>query len=312
MKKIVFLGPEFAAEALRPELPSSVELLTPMPGTSEVGEAMKGAHAVLDASMKTALTDDMFAACPGMKIISCATTGSDHIDRGELDSRGISVRTLRENRDVLNNLTPAAELSWALVMACARRLVSAVEHTRQGLWDREQFPGVMLNGKCMGLVGCGRIGGWVSRYARAFGMTVLGFDPYLDELPEGVEAADLAAIAQKADVISVHVHLSDETRGLLGEDEFKLMKDGVILVNTSRGGIIDEDVLLAGLESGKVGAAGLDVLEGEPEVADHPLVKYAAANDNLLITPHCGGFSPDSVKLVCSCAMNKILKELEG
>lgn len=310
MKNIVFLGPDFAANSLRSSLPDGYGLLTPTPGTEEVATAVEGAHGILDASMKTPLTDAMFAASPDLRVVSCATTGSDHIERAELESRGVPVHTLRENRDLLLNLTPAAELSWALIMACARKLPAAVAHTREGLWDRELFPGTMINGKCMGVVGCGRIGGWVSRYAKAFGMEVIGYDPYLDTFPEEVRQVDIDTLVQQADIISVHVHLSDETKDLIGAEAFAKMKPGVILVNTSRGGIINEEALLAGLESGAVGAAGLDVLVGEPDVENHPLVRYAAEHDNLLITPHCGGFSPDAVKLVCRCAMDKITKVL--
>ena len=309
-KKIVFLGPEFAAEAMRTRLGGRAELLNPATESQAVLEAMQGASAVLDASMKVHLTDAMFESAPSVSIVSCATTGSDHIDRAVLDGRGAGVRTLREDRDLLMNLTPAAELSWGLLMACARKIPAALDHVRQGLWNRELFPGIMIKGKRLGLVGCGRIGGWMSRYARAFDAEVVGYDPYLDDFPEGIAEVPLDELFATSDFISVHVHLTDETAGMLNRDLFEKVKFGAIFINTSRSGVCDEAALLDALKSGRLAAAGLDVLGGEPDIGDSPLLAYARENDNLLLTPHCGGFSPDAVVLVCERAMGKIEEHL--
>jgi len=169
----------------------------------------------------------------------------------------------------------------------------------------------MLNGRVLGLIGCGRIGGWMARYARAFSMDILAYDPYQTNLPDGVRSRPLDSIVEEADFLSIHVHLSEETDGLLSRELIKHCKPGMILVNTSRGAIVDEAALLDALQSGRVAAAGLDVLTGEPEVETHPLVEYARTHDNLLITPHCGGFSPDAVRLVCDHAARKILAVLQ-
>jgi D-3-phosphoglycerate dehydrogenase len=169
----------------------------------------------------------------------------------------------------------------------------------------------MLNGRTLGLIGCGRLGQWMSRYGAAFGMEVLGHDPHVAPWPEGIIQTDLADLVANADVISVHVHLSEATRGLLSADLLASIKPGAIVINTSRGAIIDEAALLAGLESGRIGAAGLDVLDGEPEIAQHPLIAYGRGHDNLIVTPHIGGFSPDAVRVVCRRAAEKIMAKLE-
>jgi D-3-phosphoglycerate dehydrogenase len=252
----------------------------------------------------------MIKAAPNLQVISCATTGSDHISRDEVAARGINVHTLREDGELLLGITPAAELSWALVLACARRLPAAAAHTRAGQWVREEFPGTMVNGRTLGLIGCGRLGQWMSRYGAAFGMRVLGHDPHLEIWPQGIEQVTLAELVAQSDVISVHVHLSAETTGLLSADLLANIKPGAIVVNTSRGAIIDEAALLAGLECGRIGAAGLDVLDGEPEIGQHPLVLYSRGHDNLIITPHIGGFSPDAVRVVCRRAAEKIMANL--
>jgi D-3-phosphoglycerate dehydrogenase len=311
-RRIVFLGPEEGLEAVRELAGRRAEAVGAAPTEEAVAAALREADALLDASMRTRISDAMIEAAPRLTIISCATTGSDHIARAAAGRRGIPVRTLREDADLLRNITPAAELTWALLMACARRLVPAVQHVRDGKWRREDFPGMMLKGRTLGLVGCGRIGQWMARYAAAFGMPVIGCDPFVEPWPEGIERVDdLKALAARADVLSVHVHLSDATRGLVSAEVFAALKPGAIFLNTSRGAIADEAALLAALESGRLAAAGVDVLEGEPDIDAHPLVGYARRHDNLLITPHCGGFSPDAVRLVCRRAAEKILEHLD-
>jgi len=260
--------------------------------------------------MAVPISDAMIDAAPNLKIISCATTGADHIARDSAQAKGIAIHTLREDADLLANLTPAAELSWALLMAVARSLPAAVAHTRAGLWRREDFPGTMVQGRTLGLVGVGRIGGWMARYAQAFGMSVLGYDPYQDTLSDGVKPATLEDLFGASDFVSVHVHLSDETRGLVNRALLESAKPGQILINTSRGAIVDEAALLDGLKSGRLGGAGLDVLDGEPDTVNHPLVVYSQSHENVLITPHCGGLSPDAVRLVCARAGQKIMGNL--
>lgn len=310
MKKILFIGPIEGFEAAA-EMVGGAATLVHVPAERQmVREAIQSSEALIDASMKISFDQEMLESATRLQIISTATTGADHIDKEVAESNGVKVRTLREDSELLFNITPAAELSWALVLACARRVVPATQHVRKGHWVREDFPGPMLNGRVLGLVGCGRIGQWMARYGQAFGMRVLGFDPLIESWPNGVEKSDLDTVLEQADVVSVHVHLGPETNGMIGTREFARMKSGAIFVNTSRGAICDERALVHALESGHLSAAGLDVLEGEPEIARHPLVEYARKHENLLITPHCGGFSPDAVRRVCARAVEKVLVEL--
>jgi D-3-phosphoglycerate dehydrogenase len=262
--------------------------------------------AILDASMQVRFDRVLLNQAPHLRVISTATTGADHIDSKALAERHVPLLTLRGETEVLRNLTPAAELSWMLLLACARRLKGAMRHVLEGQWLREEFPGIMLKGKILGIIGCGRIGSWMARYARAFDMDVLGYDPFVDPWPTQIRQSDLDSLLSLADFISIHVHLSDQTRGMLGAREFGLMKPGTILLNTSRGGLIDEQALLQVLLEGRIGAAGIDVLEGEPTIEHHPLVDYARTHDNLIITPHIGGFSPDAVKVVVAHAARRI------
>ncbi len=308
--KVIYLGPKEGFDAAYEVLKSHAELINIRTEQEEIIKALSSADALLDASMKVSITDAMIKNAPHLKLISCATTGSDHIHRTEITQRGIQVYTLKEDPKIIQNLTPAAELSWALLLACARKLTAAAEHVRNGNWVREEFPGVMLKGKQLGIVGCGRIGNWMAHYAHAFGMRVVGYDPYLAEFPEEIKKTDLLSLFKTSDFISVHVHLTKDTKGLISSELFSKIKRGAIFINTSRGGLIDETSLLDALKSGRIAAAGLDVLDGEPDIAEHSLVKYARSHSNLIITPHCGGFSPDAVKIVCRHAAGKIIKHL--
>ena len=307
---IAYLGADAGYQALVETLGGAADAVHVEANPNALSQALETASGLLDASMAVPISDAMIDAAPNLKIISCATTGADHIARNSVQAKGIAIHTLREDADLLANLTPAAELSWALLMAVARSLPAAVAHTRAGLWRREDFPGTMVQGRTLGLVGVGRIGGWMARYAQAFGMSVLGYDPYQDTLSDGVKPATLEDLFGASDFVSVHVHLSDETRGLVNRTLLESAKPGQILINTSRGAIVDEAALLDGLKSGRLGGAGLDVLDGEPDTVNHPLVVYSQSHENVLITPHCGGFSPDAVRLVCARAGQKIMGNL--
>ncbi len=305
---VIYLGPESGIAAVKDTLGEGFHLLTPATTPADVIPLLPQAHAILDASMKVPLRKSELDSAANLKLIVTATTGADHIDSATLKDRGIPLLTLKGQKHVLNELTPAAELSWMLLMACARHLRAANRHVEAGQWDRELFPGMLLKGRTLGLIGCGRIGQWMARYATAFGMRVIGHDPHLPvaEWPSTIEHSDLDTVLQNAHAVSIHVHLSDETRGLLRQREFSLMRPGTILINTSRGAICDEDALLQSLESGHLGGYGTDVLEGEPAIRNSRVWSYAQTHDNCLITPHIGGFSPDAVDIVLKFSAERI------
>ena len=308
MIKIAFLGPEEGFEAAASCLPEFMLLVRCKAKTNVVVSELKDSHALIDASMKVPITEDILAQATNLKIISTATTGADHIDINVLRQRKIVLHTLKEDKELLRNLTPAAEHAWLLLMALAGKLVPACIHVSAGGWDRELFPSVMLNGKTLGLIGCGRIGQHMARYAQAFEMRVKGYDPYLFPWPEGIESVTLEALFETSDIISVHVHLTEDTAGLITQDLFRRVRPGAIFINTSRGGVIDEKSMLETLQSGQLGGVGLDVLQGEPNINGNFLVEYSKGNANLLITPHCGGYSPDAVRIVCKRAMEKVIR----
>lgn len=307
MSLLLFLGPHDALEYVRANLPKNFEVRLALDDVG-VNEVIRTADVILDAYMKVRFPADRIASADNLKLFVAATTGADHVDASALANRGIPLLTLKGQKELLRNLTPAAEHSWLLLMACARHLRGALREALKGGWDRNKYPGIMLRNKTLGIIGCGRIGQWMASYATAFGMRCFGYDPHVESWPENIQKASLHDLLRSADFITVHVPLNDETYSLLGAHEVRLMKRGAILINTSRGDIVDQSALLLALQEGHLGAAGLDVLSGEPDITDNPLVEYARAHDNLIITPHIGGFSPDALKCVLEFSCQRIVR----
>ena len=231
-----------------------------------------------------------------LKVVASPSTGTDHLDVKALEKRGVALLSLTREYALLDTFTATAECAWGLLIACVRQLPAAFETVRRGDWARERFTGRQLSGKTLGVLGIGRLGKMTVEYGKAFRMRVLGCDPKPIRIA-GVEQVDFDALLAQSDVISIHVHLRDDTRGLFSRKAFAKMKRDVVIVNTSRGAIIDEAAFLAALKSGKVAAGGLDVIDGEwmKDITQHPLVQYAQSHDNLVISPHIGGATVESI-----------------
>ncbi len=254
----------------------------------------------------TKLTGKVLAAAHRLRFIVRAGVGIDNVDLAA---------AAQENITVMNtpgaNATSAAEHTFALLLALCRHIVPADSSVREGRWERKRFLGTQVAGKTLGIIGLGRVGREVAKRATAFDMKVLGYDPYLEaskvEL-EGVELVnDLKAILSSADFLTVHVPLTDETRSLITEDEFALMKDGVHIVNCARGGIISEKALSKALSSGKVAGAALDVFEKEPP-AGSPLLEF----EQVVLTPHLGASTCAAQEAVALQAARQLADALLG
>lgn len=310
LQQVLYLGPLEMAEDVRAHLGAGFQVSVAL-DELRVKELLPQTHVILDAYMRVSFCDEMLSRASKLRLVVTGSTGADHFDNKALARLGVPLLSLRGQHDLLRNLTPAAEHSWLLLLACARNLRPAVSDVLEGTWDRNRYPGIMLRGKTLGIIGCGRIGRWMAHYAHAFGMNVLGCDPQLEHLPEGIERCRLHELLASSDFVTVHVPFNEDTRGLLGKSEFAHIKPGTIIINTSRGAVIDEQELLAALKSGRVRAAGLDVLEGEPNIVGHPLAEYAKTHSNVIVTPHIGGFSPDALKCVLVFCCRRIRENLE-
>jgi D-3-phosphoglycerate dehydrogenase len=305
---VVYIGAQEHLPLVRNGLGEGFELVCVPPDADALLAHAKSAATILDASMKLRLPGSLLERFPHLRLMVTATTGADHIDKSHLDARGIPLLTLKGQIEVLRQVTPAAEHTWLLLMACARRLRPAIHHVEDGGWDRSLFPGVMLRGKTLGVVGCGRLGQWMARYASAFEMRVLGYDPALANWPAGIEQRDLPGLLKESDFVSLHVPLNDDTHQLIGRNELQIIKPGAILINTSRGAIVDEAALLEALKDGRVASIGFDVLADEPDLQRSELWQYARAHQQCIITPHIGGFSPDALAVVLRFTGERIRK----
>jgi D-3-phosphoglycerate dehydrogenase len=261
------------------------------------------------ATLKVRLDAAMIAAAPRLRLVVSPTTGSDHVDLAALQQRDIPFFSLKTDRAFLNNITPTAELAFLHVLAAARRLREALAQPLRGEWDSQKVAGMTLYGRTLGIIGVGRLGTWLGRYGRAFGMRVVGTDPAPLSWPEEVERASLDDVLRQSDFVSIHVHLSEQTRRLIGARELALMKRGAVLINTSRGAIVDEAAVLDALRADALGGYSCDVLEGETDgpIAEHPLVRYAQDHSHVVITPHMGGVSPDALRRTAAFTAAKIL-----
>jgi phosphoglycerate dehydrogenase-like enzyme len=309
-EKILYLGPPDTREMVANALVGYETLFATT--DDEVDAFLPQCVGVLDAYMKVTFRAERINMACNLRAVVTATTGSTHIDGDSLSARGIPLLTLRGQSEFLRNITPAAELSWMLLMMCARRIRSALDDVSDGIWDRNRHPGLMLNGRTLGIIGCGRIGGWMARYAAAFGMECYGFDPHIASLPEHVKKASLESILEKSDFVSLHVNFDESLRKMIGRNEFMKMKRGTIFINTSRGELTDEGALADALISGHLGGAGLDVLADEPEVSKSRLLSLVATHPNLVITPHIGGYSPDALGRVLQFSCDRLLRSLKG
>jgi len=237
-------------------------------------------------------------AAPSLKVISKHGSGTDTIDKAAAQARGIEVVAA-----VGANAAAVAEQALALLLACAKSVPQLNERMHAGHWDKATHRSVELGGRTIGLVGLGAIGLRFAKMADALGMRVLGFDPFAKNLPDFVQAADLETIWRESDAISLHCPLTDDNRDLLDADTLARCKKGVIVVNTARGGLIDEAALLAAVHSGQVRMAGLDSFAVEPMAAGHPFQHQSG----FILSPHIGGVTSDAyVNMGLSAARNAL------
>lgn len=242
-------------------------------------------------------------AAPALKVVSKHGSGTDTIDKVAAKARGIEVVAA-----VGANAAAVAEQALALLLACAKSVPQLNERMHAGHWDKATHKSLELGGRTIGLIGLGAIGLRFAKMADALGMRVLGFDPFAKNIPDFVQLADLETIWSESDAISLHCPLTDDNRGLLNADTLARCKQGVIVVNTARGGLIDEAALLAAVQSGQVRMAGLDSFAVEPMTAGHPFQHQPG----FILSPHIGGVTSDAYVNMGLGAARNALAVLNG
>ena len=257
----------------------SVDVKTTL--SAEELKEVVGDYEALVVRSSTQVTDEILRAGKRLRVVGRAGVGVDNIDVEAAKRAGVIVMNTPGG-----NAISTAEHSFAMLMALARNIPQATASVRAGEWERSRYTGVELIGKNLGVFGVGKVGREVASRAAAFQMRVLAHDPFVSEemvQSYGAQAATPEQIFSEADFITIHVHLSSQTRHMIGEEELAQCRDGVYLINCARGGLIDETALLNALNAGKVAGAALDVLEEEP-----PTDPTLAAHERVICTPHLG------------------------
>lgn len=269
--------------------------------------SLSGCHGLI-CLLTDRISADLLAHAPELEFVSSVSVGVDHVDVQALTARGIP---LGNTPGVLVDTT--ADAAFALLLAAARRVAEADRYVRDGLWRPERswapdfFLGKDVSGATLGIIGLGAIGRAVARRARGFGMTVLGWNRSQRHFDEA-QTVPLEELLMRSDFVSVNVALTEDTRNLLDAAKIAMMKRGAVLVNTARGGIVDEAALAAALDSGQVFAAGIDVFECEPMSKDNPLLRHP----RVVLSPHIGSATTVTRGRMVDMAVDNALAALAG
>lgn len=306
-RTVLVTAPAFADAGLRLFRQAGCEVLV-LSGTQDKDEVdsllrEREVHAIVSRTI--VLDAAALQACGALRVISKHGAGVDNVDVAAATALGIPV-----TRTPGANATSVAELTLGLMLAAARRVAWLDREVRRGRWTRCQN-GLQLSGRRLGVVGYGAVGFRVATLGRAIGMEVTVLDPALGASAT-VEGAlvvdDLDQLLARSDVLSLHLPLTESTRHLVGVEQLAQLPVGAIVVNTARAGLLDEQALVSAICSGHVAAAGLDDLEGEPDIAGHPLLGL----NEVVVTPHVGGSTLESLAAVGEAAARNAIDVLEG
>jgi len=263
---------------------------------------------ILVVRLKYTIDKFWFDKMPNLKVIATPTTGLNHIDMAEAEKRGIKIISLRGHTEFLDKITSTAEETIGLMIALVRKLPWAFDYVKVGGWvNRDKFRGHELAHKTLGILGLGRLGRMVARYALAMDMNVIASDPNVAETDMeklGLRKVSMEELFRESDVLSVHVLLTDGTRNLVKAEHFNLMKPDAYFVNTARAEIIEQGVLETALENKFIAGAAVDVMWGEEgglkfegQLKNNRLWNYAKTHDNLIIVPHIGGATYEAMAI---------------
>ncbi|EQA54400.1 NAD(P)-dependent oxidoreductase [Leptospira kmetyi] len=257
---------------------------------------------------KVYLGKNVLDAAKKLNVICTASTGTNHIDKSYASIKGVTVLSLTEEREVINRISSTAELAFTLTMVCLRKVVQSHHNALLGEWDYTQYIGRQMNCLTVGVIGYGRLGTFYAHYCRSFGANVLIYDPYKKVEVENLEQVDnIDSLLSRSDVISLHVHVSNETLGLIDSEKLSKMKKDVLLVNTSRGEIINEVDLVDFLRKNPEASVGADVLADEiRDRLNSPLLKYAQESKQVILTQHIGGMTREAQEIAYGHAAKRL------
>jgi len=265
-----------------------------------------GQYNIVIVRSRTKLTKELIEKADNCKIIARVGVGLDNIDLDAAKTKNIRVINAVEGA-----MTAVAELVLGLMFALARQIPRGNSGIRNGEWLKKELKGTELKGKYLGLIGCGNIGRRLGRLAKGLNMNIIGYDviPIDEEFSKevGLMKSDLDTLLQSSDYVSLHVPLLDSTYHMIDAKKLSLMKKTACIINTSRGGVIDEDALFEAIKNGKFGGAALDVFEKEPAIGNK-----LATLDNVILTPHIGAQTKEAQSLAANVIAEKIIQILRG
>ncbi|EMN69556.1 4-phosphoerythronate dehydrogenase [Leptospira interrogans serovar Bataviae str. UI 08561] len=243
-----------------------------------------------------------------LKVICTASTGTNHIEKEYAVSKGLSILALTEEREVINKISSTAELAFTLTLASLRKLVYSHNQALEGEWDYTRYIGRQMNCLTIGVIGYGRLGTFYAHYCKSFGARVLIYDPYKKvERSDLEQVSDLDILLKQSNVISLHLHVTAETIGMIDTTKLSKMKTDVLIINTSRGEIVNELDLVSFLRKSPLASVGTDVLTSEiKDRMNSPLLKYAKESKQIIITQHIGGMTREAQEIAYIHAVKKL------
>lgn len=299
---ILVTAADLAQQALDLLKDYDVRFLGKTPSEEDVFDAVARLQPAAIIVRYSTISRRTMAASRNLRVVSKHGAGTDTIDKKAAAELGIEVKAA-----IGANADAVAEHTWALILAAAKRVVHLDRRMREGHWDKATHKSFELRGKILGVVGLGAIGRRVAQIGVAFGMSVLAFDPFAKDPPDGVSLVSLDDVLARSHVVSLNCPLTDENRHMINRATLAKMRDGAILINTGRGGLVDDEALIEALDSGKLRAAGLDAFVPEPLVGEHQYRGVA----NAILSPHIGGVSEDAYVNMGVAAARNVLAVLQ-
>lgn len=262
------------------------------------------------------LDGKILSAARRLRMIATPSTGRDHLDMKFIENNSLDFVSLADDPEFINSISSTAEMAFLLILACARKLPFLQRRVLvEKSWINTDIRGIELSGKTLGIIGYGRLGKMVATYAKAFNMNVIAYDINPLQYDERCEGVSLEHLIRNSDIITLHAKLNNTSRNILDVAAVQSMKDGVMIVNTARGGLIDSDAVLEGLRLNKIAALGIDVCNLEyncMELPQDPLVIESMSNPRIIVTPHAGGSTHDAHDRIFHCMTKLIKMNLEG
>jgi phosphoglycerate dehydrogenase-like enzyme len=284
------------------------------PSISEVKKIIENYNVIFTNPNKSKvfLGAEIFNCAPNLKIICTASTGTNHIDLVEAKKKGIEVISITKELNVINRISSTAELAMLLTLASVRNLISSYKSVIDGFWDYEPFIGRQLDFLTIGVIGGGRLGSMYINYCKVFGANILLYDPFIKTKIKGINQVNkIQDVFLNSDIISLHVHVNDDTTNLINQEALKLMKEDVIIVNTSRGEIVNEEDLINFLRLHKKAKYATDVISMEViDKSNNIVLDYAKKSSQIIITPHIGGMTHEAQEIAYNHAISILKNKL--